>query len=149
MDRREFLRAGFLSAATAASISAEPYDKRLGRKSVSGTKKLTISNDFLAWQLEWSKEGLRTCSFENKFSGRLFQFSAVEELGLTFSAARHRIEIPWWDFTYGPDNTPVSPESEKGYLLGYHLKTLLHIGGNCRPDIVLGYLLTFYQNGGL
>ncbi len=44
----------------------------------------------------------------------------MNEFGLTFSASRHRVEIPWWRFVFGPDDRPVPPEPEQGLRLGYH-----------------------------
>ena len=79
-----------------------------------------LSNDHLSWKLEWHGGRLSTSGFENKLSGHSFPLSAAHEIALTFQASRHRVEIPWWTFTFGPDETRVSAEQEQGLKLGYH-----------------------------
>ncbi|PYV27835.1 MAG: hypothetical protein DMG27_02840 [Acidobacteria bacterium] len=43
---------------------------------------------------------------------------------LTLSASEHRVEIPWWKFVFGPDETEASPDQEQGLRLGYHRREL-------------------------
>ncbi|HLI35071.1 MAG TPA: hypothetical protein VKW70_08500, partial [Terriglobia bacterium] len=42
-------------------------------------------------------------------------------MALTFSVSKHRIDIPWWRFTFGPDKTPALPAQERGLRNGYNL----------------------------
>ena len=56
---------------------------------------LTLDNDQLAWQFDWSGGRLRSVAFENKLSGRRFALSDVRELALNFSAAPERLAQPF------------------------------------------------------
>jgi len=122
MDRREFfLRAGLISAALgAAAPELTALDTGLPAKHVGRNGTLHLTNDALTWRLEWHDRKLASSGFDNKLSGHTFKFSSAQELLLTFSASTHRIEIPWWKFVFGPDETTVSPPEEQGLKLGYH-----------------------------
>jgi len=81
MDRRIFL-----SQAAASALV------------VDTARRFTLENQSLAWHLETYAGGVRSTAFENKLSGRRVRLLVDHELALTFSAARERLEIPWWDF---------------------------------------------------
>ena len=124
MDRREFLRAGLISAAFSArqSLPLGASDKplKVPRGEVKG--KLDLNNDELTWRLAWDENGLKSLGFVNKLTSRSFPFSSAEEIALTFSASKARVEIPWWSFVFGPDDHPVAGEQEQGLKRGFHLK---------------------------
>jgi hypothetical protein len=82
---------------------------------------LTLSSPELKWHLEWRGRKLSSSHFENRLSGKTLSLSQVQEVELMFSASKHRVEIPWWKFTLGPDQEPVDPAQEQGVKLGYHL----------------------------
>jgi len=122
MDRRRFLlRTGLMSAALAANASAavKALEKQASGRRAGRKGKITLANDFLTWNLEWRDGKLGSTSFDNKLSGHSFPLTAVQELVLTFSASKHRVEIPWWKFEFGPDESPVPPEQEQGLQLGF------------------------------
>ncbi len=96
-----------------------------------------LSNDRLSWNLEWHGRRLSTSGFENKLSGHTFPFSTAHEIALTFQASRHRIEIPWWTFTFGPDEADVSPDQEQGLRLGYHRPEFSEAGWGAAENLLL------------
>ncbi len=120
MLRREFLQAGLMSSALAATSSAQTGKRGKSRRAPRNGR-VELANDHLVWRLEWRDGKLATTSFVNKISDRAFPLGEVEEIVLTISGAQHRIEIPWWKFVYGPDSRPVSPGEEQGLKLGYPL----------------------------
>ncbi|HXW13100.1 MAG TPA: hypothetical protein VEN79_01195, partial [Terriglobia bacterium] len=122
MDRREFfLRTGIISAAlgTAATPEILRAGKDAPAKRAPRNGSLDLTNDALTWHLEWRNGKLASSGFDNKLSNHSFKFTSAEEFVLTFSSAQPRIEIPGWKFAYGPDETPVPPEQEKGISLGF------------------------------
>ena len=123
MDRREFfLRTGIISAALNAGTKAGELELqiRVCRPNVrSRNGSLDLANDALTWHLEWRNRKLTSTGFDNKLSGHSFKFTSAEEIALSFSSSEHRIEIPGWKFVYGPDESPVPPEQEKGLSLGF------------------------------
>ena len=123
MDRREFfLRTGLISAAlgAAATPEIEALDTGLPSRRVARNGALALTNDALTWHLEWRDRKLASLGFDNKLSGHTFRFSSAQELLLSFSSSMPRIEIPWWKFIFGPDETSVSPSEEQGFKQGYH-----------------------------
>lgn len=139
MDRREFLRAGLISAALSAgkSLPLEASGRllKISRGGVKGS--LDLTNDELIWRLAWDENGLKSMGFVNKLTGRSFPFSSTEEIALTFSASRRRIEIPWWRFVFGPDDHPVAPEQEQGLKRGFHLKNELDASWGATENLLL------------
>ena len=120
MQRREFLRAGLMSAAMAAGTAGEKK-KRGPQSAAPRSGRVELANEQLAWQIEWHEGKLASTKFANKLSGRTFPLGTEGEFALTFSAAQRRVEIPWWKFVYGPDAQPVLPADEQGLRLGFHL----------------------------
>jgi hypothetical protein len=121
MDRRQFLiKTGMLSVMGAASSVLAAVPEHTPGKKVAATGKLSLANELLEWRLEWKDRQLHSAGFTNKLTGKSFPIATKHELSLNFSASKHRVDIPWWNFAYGPDEGPVSPESEKGLALGYH-----------------------------
>ena len=84
MDRREFLRAGLISAALSAgkSLPLEASGRllKIPRGGVKGS--LDLTNDELIWRLAWDENGLKSMGFVNKLTGRSFPFSSAEEIAL-------------------------------------------------------------------
>jgi hypothetical protein len=61
----------------------EPQDK----PRAAGSKQATLSDDQIAWHLDWTDGRLVSLKFDNKISGHSFALSQLQELGLVFSAA--------------------------------------------------------------
>jgi len=140
MDRRDFLRnAGLISAAltTAASSTDSLGANQEGFQPAGKRGSRTLSNDALAWDLEWRDGRLKSSRWENKLSGNSYSLSGPEEFVLTFSAARQRIEIPWWHFKFGSDQDSVSPEQEQGLKQGYHLPDTSEEGWGATDNLLL------------
>lgn len=123
MDRREFfLRTGIVSAAlgSRAGREAMAMDENVPWKRAARDGAVVLANDAMAWHLEWHNHKLASTGFDNKLSGRQFKFTSAEEFVLTFSASAHRIEIPWWKFTYGAGEAAVNLDREQGLSQGFH-----------------------------
>jgi hypothetical protein len=120
MDRRKFLiKTGQLSAAlTAPKTSLVP--PAVGEPSPSVKGSHTLANNFVAWRLDWENGKLLSTSYLNKMTNSFSPITSAEELVLTFSAADTRIEIPWWRFQFGPDDTAVAVSDEQGLKSGFH-----------------------------
>jgi hypothetical protein len=122
MDRREFfLRTGIISAAlnSAAGVETMALDSTAPLKRAARDGRIDLANDALAWHIEWHNRKLASTGFDNKLSGHQFKFTSAEEFLLTFSASVQRIEIPWWKFIYGPDESAVAVEQEQGLDQGF------------------------------
>ena len=121
MDRRKFLLGAGLLSATVAAVSgtAEAHNQSAPTHRVARQGKFVLSNGYLAWELEWKQGKLGNSVLHNKLTGHTFHLSTRREFRLVFSASKHRVEIPWWDFVFGPDELPVPPDAEKGLALGY------------------------------
>jgi hypothetical protein len=92
-----------------------------------------LSDSLLRWDLEAGPAGLQAKGFQNQLSGRYVSFARSQEISLTFSASRQRIEIPWWKWRLGEEAAadPEAPDP-RGLHLGYHLPALpeeTHWGG--------------------
>ena len=111
MDRRGFLKASALAAASSALKPSNAMAQSLSRD-------FTLKNGQLAWYLQSNAEGVRSIAFENRITGRRFELKADNEFRLIFSAGK-RIEIPWWEFRL-TDETAIEPERESGLLKGFH-----------------------------
>ena len=85
-------------------------------------QRFVLGNKYLDWELTMAGGAVRSTRLRNKLSGRTFAISDSQELQLTFSAAKARVEIPWWKAKVGPDHDADSPDRERGYLGGYHLE---------------------------
>ena len=113
MERRDFLKG------TAAAIAVT-----LNRENASGSNqppdRWILENDQIAWEFSLQNRQLSSDGFTNKLSGKRYPLRNAKELRLTFSAARNRIEIPWWHCAFGPDNDSTSPGQESGLVRGYH-----------------------------
>ncbi|MEO7298078.1 MAG: DUF4038 domain-containing protein, partial [Verrucomicrobiota bacterium] len=71
----------------------EPADKK-NVENKNASNELTLSNDQIAWQFDWSDGHLRSSFFDNKISGHRFALSGEQELALVFSAEADRMEQP-------------------------------------------------------
>jgi hypothetical protein len=114
MKRRTFVQSSLAGVAAIYGVS----DSRRPLGDIS------LSNSFLQWDFEITAAGMRTKGVLNKLSRRYLGLSGSREIALTFSAARERIEIPWWKWTLGPETTSAddSPDAE-GLRQGFHLPT--------------------------
>ncbi|MEP6664781.1 MAG: hypothetical protein ABJC04_14080, partial [Verrucomicrobiota bacterium] len=65
------------------------------RRPTENENQLTLSNDQIAWQFDWSDGHLRSSFFENKLSGHHFALSGDQELALVFSAALDHVAQPY------------------------------------------------------
>ena len=125
-----------MSAALATAASAEKK-RRQPQKKAGRNGRVELANDSIAWRLEWQEGKLASTSFVNKLSGRTFALAAVEEFGLTFSGAEHRVEIPWWRFVFSPDPQAVPPADEQGLKLGYALPGFADSGWGLCENLLL------------
>ncbi|MFN8006666.1 MAG: hypothetical protein U0V70_06545 [Terriglobia bacterium] len=122
MNRRMFLRTGLASAAWPSGRRAFlAQEKTSNVLTVPQKGELRLANEALVWRLSWDQRRLKGDGFVNKLTGKEFQFSNGEEIGLTISASRLRLEIPGWKFLLGPDLQPAPPEMEQGLKRGYQL----------------------------
>jgi hypothetical protein len=122
MDRREFfLRTGMISAAFSSVPGGQimALDANAPLKRAARDGKVELANEAIVWRLEWHDRKLASTGFDNKLSGHQFKFTSAEEFVLTISASAQRIEIPWWKFIYGSDESAVGAEQEKGLTLGF------------------------------
>ncbi len=114
LNRRDFVKTSI--AGLAGAISAEGGAASADQR---GRETLVLENEHLAWEFSRSKQGIVSTGLRNKLTGRHFEFKQATELLLRFSAAKKRIEIPWWRCTFGPDGDTALPEKEQGYTQGY------------------------------
>lgn len=124
MNRRRFLvTASAMPAAVNSAASAVLDSVARGGHSHRAPRngELTLSSRELTWRLEWHDRRLNSTRFQNRLSGKSFDLSRVQEFELIFSASKHRVEIPWWRFTFGPDYEPKDSAQEQGFKLGFHL----------------------------
>lgn len=124
MKRRDFIKSGLASLASASAIDSSVIGQAVSEGATGGYvegQKLTLSNQYLDWNFLMTAGTLTSEGFRNKLSGRAFHFEGSQELSLTFSQAQARVEVPWWYFELGPDNDKLPPAQEQGYGKGYHL----------------------------
>ena len=117
LNRRDFVKstiAGIAAAVTAERGEADPTQ-------TEGTK-LTLENDQMVWEFTRSGQMIASTGLRNKLTDRYFLLSAARELRLTLSAAKERIEIPWWQCSFGSDNDSTPQDAEQGYKQGFHQK---------------------------
>lgn len=117
LNRRDFVKSTV--AGIAAAVTAE--GRETAPTQTQGTK-LTLENDEMVWELSRSGQKIVSIGLRNKLSGRYFPLSAAQELRLTLSAAKERIEMPWWQCSFGSDNDSTPQEAEQGYKQGFHQK---------------------------
>jgi hypothetical protein len=124
MKRRDFIKSGLASLATASAIDPSAIGQAITpvtEGSYVERQQLILSNQYLDWNFVMSGGTITSQGFRNKLSGRVFEFEQSRELSLTFSQAKARVEIPWWFVDFGPDKDKSSPAQEQGYLKGHHL----------------------------
>ena len=117
LTRRDFVKTTIAGAAGA--ITAE------GGIAAGGHPRgetLTLENDQMVWEFSRSGQKIASTGLRNKLSGRYFPLGAATEVRLTLSAAKERIEIPWWRCTFGPDNDSTPQEAEQGNKQGFRQK---------------------------
>src|SRR5581483_1468218 len=99
LTRRDFVKTTIAGVASAMAAEA-------GGSAVDppGTEKLTLENDQMVWEFSRAGQRLVSSGLRNKLTGRHFLLSEAAEIRLIVSAAKERIEMPWWRCTFGPDN---------------------------------------------
>ncbi len=115
VNRRDFVKttvAGFAGAITAKGD--------LAAEGTPAERALVLENDQIRWEFSRTEGKFGSNLLRNRLSGRSFPLGAATELGLTLSAAKRRIEIPWWQCTFGPDNDSNPQDAEEGYKKGFH-----------------------------
>ena len=114
LTRRDFVKTTLASVAGAVTAEAG------GAAGPPGTEKLTLENDQMIWEFSRSGQRIVSTGLHNKLSGRYFRLSDAIEIRLIVSAAKERIEIPWWRCTFGRDDNSTSQDAEQGYRQGFH-----------------------------
>ena len=122
MKRREFMKWGLMSLASASEVGSASFSGVQTPGSYAEGQKIVLSNKYLEWELTMAGGALRSTRLHNQFSGQVFGLSDSREIQLTFSEAKARVEIPWWNVKVGPDQDNTPPDQERGYLGGYHLE---------------------------
>jgi hypothetical protein len=117
MKRRDFIKQGMTSV---ASLGVPAFTQGAGQGTYTEVQKLTLGNKYLDWDLVMTGGTVKSTGVRNKLSGQYYKLSDSKELLLTFSRAKARVEIPWWDYELGRDNDTTLPDQERGYLQGYH-----------------------------
>ena len=120
MKRREFMKSGLISLASVSALRPVAG----GGVQTHGTYveggKIALSNQYLEWRFTMAGGAIISTSLRNKLSGRTFPLTEGHQVQLTFSAAKARIEIPWWNVKIGSDQDNSSPDQESSYRGGYH-----------------------------
>lgn len=120
MKRRDFMKSGLISLASLGVSGASAPGSTDRMEEYAEGRKIILSNPYLDWELTMTGGSVRSTRLQNKLSGRTFELNESQEIQLTFSAAKARIEIPWWRAKVGPDADTDPPDRERGYLGGYH-----------------------------
>jgi len=124
MQRREFITSGLLSVAAASTLGPLAAAGDQAREKYREGQKITLANHYLEWDLVMTGGTMQSSGFRNKLTGHSYTLKDSNEFRLTFSQARMRVEIPWWNLSFGQDDDHTPPDQEKGYLQGYHLEDL-------------------------
>ncbi len=74
-------------------------EKKESAKLSDGTEQMSLVNDNLEWDLDWSDGRLRSWNFADKRSGHQFALEDAQELALNFSAALDRVAQPFMRVT--------------------------------------------------
>ena len=114
LNRRDFVKTTIAGFAGAMAVEGG-----MAAEAPPGDESLVLENDRMAWEFSRAGGKIAGTRLRNKLSGRSFPLGAARELGLTLSAAKRRIEIPWWQCTFGADNDMTAPEAEGGYKQGF------------------------------
>ncbi len=120
MQRREFMKSSLVSLVSLGVMRKWAFGANATRGAYAEGRKITLSNRFLEWQMEMSGGSAKSTSLHNLLSGRTFALSSNNEVQLTFSDAKTRVEIPWWHTRAVSAVAGGSPESEQGYQQGFH-----------------------------
>jgi hypothetical protein len=122
MKRRDFMKWGLISLASVSEVGSASFSGIQTQGAYSEGQKIVLSNKCLEWELTMAGGAVHSTSLHNKLSDRVFALSDSREILLTFSEAKARVEIPWWNVKVGPDPDNTPPDQERGYLGGYHLE---------------------------
>ena len=122
MNRRDFVKSGLISLASVSSLGPSAFSGVQTQRSYVEGQKIVLSNKYLEWELTMAGGAVHSTSLHNKLSDRVFALSDSREILLTFSEAKGRVEIPWWNVKVGPDPDNTPPNQERGHLGGYHLE---------------------------
>ena len=123
MKRRELIRSVLLSLALVSTISTSALGQPAAGGGYVEGQRITLGNQYLDWDLLMTEGTIRSTGVRNKLSGRYFELKDSREILLTFSGAKARVEIPWWNVELGADHDSTPPDRESGYRRGYHLET--------------------------
>lgn len=120
MKRRDFMKSGLMSLASVSALRLVAFGGVQTQGAYVEGGKIALSNKYLDWEFTMAGGAVLSTSLRNKLSGRIFQLNLSRDVQLTFSAAKARIEIPWWNVKVGLDQDNSSPDQESGYRRGYH-----------------------------
>jgi hypothetical protein len=122
MKRRDFIKSGLVSLASASALRPAAFGGIHTQGSYIEGGRIGLSNKYLDWEFTMAGGAVMSTNLRNKLSGHLFPLTHDRQVQLTFSAAKARIEIPWWNVKVGPDQDNSSPDQESGYRSGFHLE---------------------------
>jgi hypothetical protein len=122
MKRRDFMKSGLVSVASASALSSAVVGIVPAQGQYEEGRKVSLGNPYLDWNILLSGGSLRSVRLRNKLSGRDYELGDSREFRITLAAAKTRIEIPWWYVQMGPNNDDAAPENERGLEAGYHLR---------------------------
>ena len=120
MKRRDFMKSGLLSLASVNAFGPGVFGGVRTSGAYADGGRITLSNKHLHWEFSMASGTVMSTSLRNKLSGRIFPLTENHQVQLTFSAAKARIEIPWWNVKVGPDHDTSTPDRESGHRDGYH-----------------------------
>jgi hypothetical protein len=152
MKRRDFMKSGLASLVSTSALGSAAFAERGVEENYQEGRKLTLGNPYLDWNLIMTGGTLRSVGLRNKLSSRDYDLTDSKEFQIALSAAKSRIEIPWWYVHIGQDHDTAAPDAEAGLREGYHLtdfkeeeqwattlNLLLREGGAAVPTVFNGY----------
>jgi hypothetical protein len=120
MKRRDFMKSGLMSLASVSALRPAALGGVQTQGAYAEGGKIALRSKFLDWEFTMAGGAVMSTSLRNKLSGRTFPLTESRPARLTFSAAKARVEIPWWNVKVGPDQDNSFPDQESGYRGGYH-----------------------------
>ena len=142
MKRRELIRSGLLSLALVSTISTSALGQPAAGGGYVEGQRITLGNQYLDWDLLMTEGTIRSTGVRNKLSGRYFELKDSREILLTFSGAKARVEIPWWNVELHSATREIHPDRARSSSNGTGL-------GEYADSATLEHTLKFKEAGTL